>query len=78
MRIEGTQIAQWFLQVDQQPEIGPEAYDKGARQLTELFHEQLNKYLESGLDETGHKIIECCLDGGSVADYRSFMEEADV
>jgi hypothetical protein len=78
MRIEGTTIPQWFLRVETQPEVGAEAYDEGARMLTEFFHQQLRKYLEPGLDETGRKIIECCLSGGTVDDYRSFMEEADL
>lgn len=78
VRIEGRVIPRWFLQVDRQPEVGPEAYDKGAQMLTDFFHSELKKYLEDGLDDTGKKIIECCLDGGSVADYRSFIEETDI
>lgn len=78
MRIEGHILPKWFLQVERQPEIGIEAYDKGAEMLTNFFHEQLKQYLEPGLDETGRKIIECCLNGGSVDDYRAFIEEADL
>ncbi len=78
MRIEGTTIPQWFLQVDKQPEVGVAAYDEGTRILTEFFHQQLKKYLEPGLDATGRKIIECCLSGGTVEDYKTFMPEADL
>lgn len=78
MRIEGRTIPKYFLQVDRQPEIGAETFDKGAKILTDFFHSELKQYLEPGLDETGRKIIECCLNGGSVEDYRAFMEEADL
>lgn len=74
MRIEGSMIPRWFLQVDTQPEVGQEAYDEGARILTEFFHAQLKKFLQPGLDEFGHRIINCCLSGGAVADYESLME----
>jgi hypothetical protein len=78
MRIEGSTIPTWFLQVDKQPEVGPDAFDEGSRMLTEFFHHQLKKYLEPGLDETGRKIIECCLSGGTVEDYLSFMESEEL
>lgn len=78
MRIEGTFIPRWFLQVDSQPEIGTEAYDAGARMLKEFFDNQLKKFLQPELDPMGRSIIECCLNGGTVADYEGFMENADV
>lgn len=73
MRIEGVMIPRWFLQVDTQPEVGPEAFDVGAGILTDFFHSELGKFLRPGLDETGQQIIECCLDGGAVEDYEQFM-----
>lgn len=73
MRIEGSTIPRWFLQVESQPEVGEEAYDEGARILTEFFHTQLRKFIQPGLDEEGRRIIDCCLDGGSVADYDGLM-----
>lgn len=78
MRIEGVMIPRWFLQVDTQPEVGTEAFDKGAEMLTEFFHSQIKKFLQPDLDQTGRDIINCCLAGGSVEDYRKFMKEADV
>ncbi len=78
MRIEGVMIPRWFLQVDQQPEIGPQAFDEGARMLTEFFQRELPKFLQEDLDPLGRRIIECCLNGGSVEDYRRLMEDADV
>ena len=78
MRIEGTHIPRWFLQVETQPEVGPEAYDQGARILAEFFHRQLEKYLHPDLDPLGREIIQCCLSGGSIDDYQQFIEGVDV
>lgn len=78
MRIEGLNIPRWFLQVDTQPEVGPEAFDEGARILTEFFHTQLEKYLKPDLDEMGRQIIDCCLSGGTASDYQQFIEGVDV
>lgn len=69
MRIEGMMIPQLFLQVDKQPEVGEAAFDTGAQILADFFHEQLNQYLQPQLDPLGRQIIECCLSGGTVADY---------
>lgn len=73
MRIEGFTILSWFLQVDTQPEVGPAAYDEGARILTNFFHEQIEEYLQPDLDETGKKIIEWCLSGGKLEGYEKLM-----
>lgn len=78
MRIEGVMIPRAFLQVDTQPEVGLEAYDKGAGILTEFFHAQLKKFLQPDLDKTGRDIIECCLSGGSVDAYNQLMNQPDL
>lgn len=78
MRIEGVMIPRWFLQVDTQPEIGEEAFDKGAEVLTDFFHEQLKKFIHPDLDPLGRKIIDCCLSEGTIDDYQNFMEEVGV
>jgi len=78
MRVEGVMIPRWFLQVETQPEVGPDAYDEGARMLAEFFHTQLKKFLHPDLDETGRNIIECCLSGGSVEDYNQWIGETDA
>jgi aspartate/tyrosine/aromatic aminotransferase len=70
MHVEGTQIPQWMLEVNTQPEVGDEGYDEGATILTELFHRELRPYYNDlELDPLGRKIIECCLDAGKVEDY---------
>ncbi len=71
LTVEGTPITRWFLQVNLQPEVGDEAYDRGAAQLTEFFHGQLREFLDADLLPQGRQIVECCLDGGSLADYES-------
>jgi hypothetical protein len=78
MRIEGTLIPQGFLQVDTQPEVGAEAFDKGAAILTKFFHSQISLFMKPDLDPLGRQIIECCLNGGSVYDYKNLMEDSDI
>ncbi|NMC21263.1 MAG: DUF4914 family protein, partial [Thermogutta sp.] len=74
MQVEGTQIPSWFLEVDAQPEVGPEAYDQGAAMLHAFFVEHLREILESpGLDPVGRRIIRCCLENGTVRDYEQFI-----
>ncbi len=74
LHVEGHMIPRWFLQVDSQPEVGKAAYDKGAEQLTEFFHKCLHDFVnEPDLNPTGKKIIECCLNGGTVDDYETFI-----
>jgi hypothetical protein len=71
LTVEGAAITRWFLQVDLQPEVGEEAYDRGAAILTEFFHLCLREFLDPDLIPLGRRIIQCCLDGGTVADYGS-------
>ena len=73
IRIEGITVPQPFFQVDSQPEVGPEAYDAGARILTEFFHEQIRKFLQPDLHPLGRGIIERCLSDGAVEDYEQFI-----
>jgi hypothetical protein len=73
MVIEGQTIADVFLRVDAQPEVGPEAYDQGAHILREFFHRQIQKFLEPDLDPLGRQIIECCLANGTLADYEALI-----
>lgn len=71
--VEGTRIPHFLLRVEHQEEIGPEAYDAGAAQLQAFFAEQLAKFLEPDLDPLGRRIIDCCLEGGSVEDYARLL-----
>ena len=42
--VEGQTIGDWFLRVETQPEVGEQAYDRGAELLHEFFTKQLAKF----------------------------------
>ncbi len=73
LQVEGRMIARWFLQVDTQPEVGPEAYDQGAQILQAFFSKCLAEYQEPDLAPLGQQIITCCLDGGKLEDYERLI-----
>lgn len=73
MTFEGRTIPPWMLQVELQREVQEEGYDKGAEILLEFFHRMLNSFKAPELDDLGKKIIECCLDNGTVEDYEQFI-----
>ena len=54
---------------DDQVEVGVEGYDKGAEILYGFFRRELPKFLEEDLDPEARRIIDCCLDGGTLDDY---------
>ncbi len=76
MRIEGVSIPRGFLQVDKQADVGAEAFDQGAVELTDFFREQLSKFTTPGLDPLGQAIIDAFLANASVADYESLIASA--
>ena len=49
----------------------------GADILKSFFHDQVGKFLHPELDPLGKEIIDCCLSGGSVADYNSLLASED-
>lgn len=69
LTIEGAKIPSRFLQVHKQNEVETAGYDAGAVMLYDFFKTELQKYLSPELHPTGRKIIETCLEGGSVAEY---------
>lgn len=74
MMIEGQSIPPMFLQVERQPEIGPEAYDQGAAILHEFFRKQLADFDSPDLLPVGRQIIDVCLNGGSLDDYVKVLD----
>ncbi|MBI1371645.1 MAG: DUF4914 family protein [Phycisphaera sp.] len=64
--VEGSMIPPVLLRVETQLQVGPEAYDEGAKQLRAFFEQQLSKFLEDDLMPLGREAIKCCLDGGTV------------
>jgi len=73
MRVEGTTIPRWFLEVQTQPEVGEEAYDQGAQILYDFFQRTLKPFDNDQLSKQGHEIIACCLDGGSVEEMHDLL-----
>ena len=72
--VEGRTIGSWFCEVDQQPEVGAAAYDRGAEILQDFFERELSQFLEADLDPLGRRIIDCCLAGGTLADYEALID----
>ena len=52
-----------------QVEVETSGYDAGAEKLYTFFVNELQKYLTPDLHPTGRRIIETCLNRGSVDDY---------
>lgn len=78
LTVEGRMIGPWFLEVDKQPEVGEAAYDEGADVLANFFHRELRDFLDDDLDPLGAKIIECCLNSGTLADYEALIDIATL
>jgi len=73
LHVEGRAIPLHLMHVDHQPEVGEAAYDEGAQILADFFRKHLAPYCEADLAPLGRRIIECCLDGGTVADYQALI-----
>lgn len=75
-QIEGAQIGTWFLHVESQPEVGPEAYDQGAEMLYQFFVKQLAKFDEPDLDPLGKRIVQACIDRVPTQHYVELLEQS--
>ena len=73
IQIVGRLISHWFFAVDTQSEVSPETYDQGVEQTYAFFHDILRQYDQETLTPWGRQIIQCCLDRGSLADYKSLI-----
>jgi len=69
IKIDGNVIPKGFLQVNHQPEVGNEGYDMGAKILTDFFKTELKKFDTPELDSLGKKILDVCMNDGSVKEY---------
>jgi len=76
MTFEGRTIPEWMLRVELQREVQEEGYDAGAEILLEFFHRMLEQFNTPDLDPLGRKIIETCLNNGTVEDYEKIMPSA--
>jgi hypothetical protein len=73
LHVEGRSLPVQFLHVNTQPEVGDSAYDSGSKMLRAFFVSSLGDYAEPELTPLARRIIECCLDRGSVEDYRALI-----
>lgn len=73
IKIDGVTISRKFFDTEIQSELGDEGYDLGAKILTDFFKEELKQYLTPELNPLGRKIIETCLNDGTVEDYEKLI-----
>ena len=71
VKIDGQLIRPTFLRPDKQSQVGEEAYDAGARIITDFFKAELQQYLTDELDPLGRQIIEVCLRDGTIEEYEA-------
>jgi hypothetical protein len=69
MKIDGQLIRPTFLRPELQSQVGDEAYDAGAKILTDFFKSELAQFLTPDLDDLGRQIIEVVLRDGTIEDY---------
>lgn len=74
IKVDGNYIPKEFLEVNKQEDVGEKAYDAGALELTNFFKDELKKFLSDDLEPLGRKIIECCLNDGSIEDYKKLLK----
>ncbi len=73
MKVDGNYIPQDLLQVNKQPDVGNDAYDKGAEILGDFFKSQLQTYLTEDLHPLGRKIIENFINDGPLNVYEELI-----
>ena len=78
LQVEGRMVTNYLTKVEIQPEVGEEAYDAGARMLYDFFRKYLKEFQSKDLLPLGQRIIECCLDEGTVKDYEALIPSADA
>ncbi|MFO7814866.1 MAG: DUF4914 family protein [Halanaerobiales bacterium] len=72
--VEGQMIERELLKVQNQPEVGLKAFDKGARILRDFFKDYLKNYNRDEVLPLGRKIIDCFLSGGSLEEFISLID----
>lgn len=73
LTLEGSKIPSRFLKVYNQSEVGFDGYDAGAEQLRKFFKEELQKFLEPDLLQTGRRIIDACLSDATTEEYNEIV-----
>ncbi len=78
MKIDGQYVRQTFLRPELQSKLGFEGYDAGAKILTDFMKEQIKEFLTDELDPMGRKIIETCLNDGTLEDYLAITPMTNI
>lgn len=78
MKIDGQYVRQTFLRPELQSKLGFEGYDAGAKILTDFMKEQIKEFLTDELDPMGRRIIETCLNDGSLEDYLAITPMTNI
>ena len=73
LKVDGQFVRKAFLRPETQAEIGEEGYDNGAKQLVDFFKSELEKFDTPELHPLGKKIIDVCLNDGTLADYMKLI-----
>jgi len=76
MKIDGQQVRPTLLHPENQSRVGVQAYDQGAAIINDFFKQELQQYLTDDLHPLGRKIIETCLNDGTVEDYEALTPMA--
>ncbi len=69
IKLDGQQVRPTLLRPAYQSQVGEEAYDIGAKILTDFFKSELQQFLTEELDPLGRQIIEICLRDGGIEEY---------
>ena len=75
LRIDGHAIPKKMLRVNHQLSIGEEAYDAGAKILTDFFKQELKKFDTPDLSPLGKKIIDAYMNDASVEEFAALMPQ---
>lgn len=76
--IEGRNVGSEFFKVEKQPEVGEDAYDKGAAILQDFFVREISQFRVKDLLPLGREIIDCCMAGGRVDDYAALIPHETI
>ncbi len=74
MRVDGTDIPKGLLRTNHQLSIGDEAYDAGAKILTDFFKQELSKFLVDGLSDLGREIIEAYMNDEPLSKFDELIK----
>ncbi len=69
LKVDGTFLPKGLLQVNEQLEVGNEAYDAGAQILADFFKRELKQFQTAELHPMANQIINVCMSDGTLDDY---------